>query len=598
MVQLSSIFEYSGKVAPGSVRFGKGYVMENDAQLGQDVQELLTLLQNDPSLEEFRQAFSDPQGLEDLAKQAQFQVHDFSGHKIIRQDDPADGFYIVMSGQLRAIDLKDKQRPKLLNYLTAAEICGVRGLLNNHGQRIITIEVVTRSKIAFFDRSVWDWLLANNPDLRPYFQKLEDQRVKQASEDFPGRQHDEVVVISTKRHFVAFIATLPLPLTLLIAPLIFLLAAELLGIRFSVLLFDALTLIATLPFIIVALLLMVYNYFDWRNDDLIVTTKRVTHIERILFYGEQRRDAPLARVQDVTTLSDIFDLIFDSDSLKITTAGAGSIEIHHVRKANEVRQAILEQAEHAKARVAEADVSALQQSIASQLSWDDELPQKALAVAEEEWTDGPQQSTTHHYTRAIDYFIPRVMEVDEMGGSTIITWRKHRYILLINIIAPTIILILSIYLLFAFALVFPLQLLVGVAILSSFVWYIWSYDDWHKDLYQVTDTQIIDIESAAFRLRRSRRDGSFDNIQNVYTEVPNLFYKLLNMGNVIIETAGSEETFTFKNVFNPASVNKEIFNRWSLYQQYKREQDRESTTQQVLDVLKEYHRLSQKVGQK
>ena len=318
---------------------------------------------------------------------------------------------------------------------------------------------------------------------------------------------------------------------------------------------------------------MLYNYFDWRNDDLIVTTKRVVHIERILFYGEQRRDAPLTRVQDVTTLSDIFDLIFDSDSVKITTAGVGSIEIHHIRKADEVRQTILEQAERAKARVAEASVTALQHRIANQLDWGEELPTHQLPVAEHEWNDQETQQKTHHYARLIDYFIPRVKEVDDVAGGTIITWRKHRYILFINIIMPTLLLLGAIYFSFIVGGVLFLQVLLGIAILGSLVWYIWAYDDWHKDLYQVTDTQIIDIDSAAFRLRRSRRDGSFDSIQNVYTEVPNLFYKLLNMGHVIIETAGSEETFTFRNVFNPNSVNKEIFNRWSLYQQREREKN-------------------------
>jgi CRP-like cAMP-binding protein len=574
--------------------------MAENIQMAKDFQDLLTLLHEHPGLKEFREAMANPQGLEDLAKQAKFELLEFSGQKVISQHEKANGFYLVLTGQLRAVDIQDNGRPKLLNYLVPGDFFGMRSLFyRGEPQRMVTIEVVTRSKVAFFERRVWDWLITNYPEVYAYFQKVESRRISQASEDFPGRQPDEVVVISTKRHVVAFIATLPLPLTLLIAPLIFLLAAELLGIRFEVLLLNILTWIATLPFIIIALLLIIYNYFDWRNDDLIVTTKRVIHIERVLFYGERRRDAPLARVQDVTTLSDIFDLVFDSDSLRITTAGAGSIEIHHIRKADRVRQAILAQAEHAKARVAEADVSALQKNIANQLNWGDELPKNVMAVAEEEWNDGTTtKNQTHHYAGAIDYFIPRVMEVDQVGGGTVVTWRKHRYVLLVNVIVPTLILLISSYLLVAFALVFPLQLIVGIAILGSLFWYIWAYDDWHKDLYQVTDTQIIDIESAAFRLRRTRRDGSFDSIQNVYTEIPNLFYKLLNMGNVIIETAGSEDTFTFRKVYDPAAVNKEIFNRWSLYQQRKRIKDREATTKQVMDVLKEYHRLSQKISHK
>ena len=66
------------------------------------------------------------------------------------------------------------------------------------------------------------------------------------------------------------------------------------------------------------------------------------------------------------------------------------------------------------------------------------------------------------------------------------------------------------------------------------------------------------------------------------------------MGDVIIETAGSEETFTFNKVFDPASVREEVFNRWAVYQQREREKTRDSTHKQVMEVLKEYHKLVSK----
>ncbi len=562
----------------------------------EDKQELINLIQTSPYLDDFREAFPNPeQDIPQFASRAQISYYDLSGYQLMRQGEIGREFFLIMSGQTRAVDMTDSENPSLVAYMTRGHFTGLGAMMGDNRTRSATVEVVTKAKVAMFNESDWHWLMNKNSIFRDVFTNLQNNRFMQAKMDFPGRQPDEVVIVATKRHFVAFIATLPLPLTLLIAPIIFFLIAEIFQIQFLDVITYWLALLATLPFVIVAALLTAYNYFDWRNDDLIVTTKRVVHIERILFYGEQRRDAPLARIQDVTTDSDIFDLLFDADNLKITTAGVGSIEIHHIMKADEVRQAIIEQADQAKARVTEADVSALQHRIARQLDWEDKLPNNVLPPAEEEWNDQVEQPRTRHYGRIIDYFIPRVKEVDDVDGSTVITWRKHRYILFVNIILPTVLLIGAIYLSFFVGPIFPLQVILGIAILASFGWYIWAYDDWHKDLYQVTDSQIIDIDSSAFRLRRTRRDGSFDSIQNVYTEVPNLFYKLLNMGHVIIETAGSEETFTFRNVFNPTSVNKEIFNRWSLYQQRQREQSRESTTKQVLEVLKEYHNLSQKL---
>ncbi len=565
---------------------------EQNGQAPQVNKDLFEFLQNDKSIKEFRDMFESPQDVAAFAEMADIQEYDLAGYHLVRQDDIGREFFIVMDGQLRALDVSNPSRPRLLNYMTEGDVMGTRALLSDNRKRTATIETVTPVKVAVFDEEAWRWLINKNPGFRSLLEQLEIERVRQADIDFPGRQPDEVVVISSKRHLVAFLARLPLPLTLLIAPILFFLIAEIFGIRFVSIVFETLPLIATLPFFIVSLLLIAYHYFDWRNDDLIVTTKRVIHIERILFYGEQRRDAPLSRVQDVTTLSDIFDYIFDSDSLIITTAGVGKIAIDHIRRADEVREAILEQRDYAKARVQEADLSVLQKSIAKQIGAEDSLPQNVIPVAEPEWNKDTNEPTTHHYSGMVDYFIPRVKEVEKVGDtSTAITWRKHRFVLFANILKPTAALILLFYL-FLIVVWPPFQILIGLGIVVCLVWYLWEYDDWYRDLYQVTDTQISDIDSAAFRLRKTRRDGSFDKIENIYTEVPNLFYKLLNMGNVIIETAGSEDTFTFRKVYNPTAVHKEIFNRVAHFQQRERERQQHQTNQQIMEILKEYHRLN------
>jgi uncharacterized membrane protein YdbT with pleckstrin-like domain len=393
------------------------------------------------------------------------------------------------------------------------------------------------------------------------------------------------------------------PIILVMAPVIFFLAAVLIGIEFESLFSIGLITVGTLICIGLAVILTVYNYFDWRNDDFIITTKRAVHIERILFFGEQRQDAPLTRIQDVTLISDVLDLIFDSDTLRITTAGAGVIEFNHIRDADKIRQVIFTERERAKARVAAADVAALRNNLVHQIEWEDELEKNVIPVAESEATL-KEQPKTYHYNPYIDYFIPRIKEVNEVEpGHTVVVWRKHYYVLLANITLPVIVMLISTYLFISsmvlvvppFTVVgWPIIMGLGVAVAFSYVWYLAKYDDWHKDVYIVTDTQIIDIESAAFRIRKTRREGTFDNIQGVYSEVSNLFYKFINLGDVIIETAGTEETFTFRQVFDPASVREEVFNRWAIYQQNEREQARDSTHKQVMEVLKEYHKIVSK----
>ncbi|HMQ54261.1 MAG TPA: cyclic nucleotide-binding domain-containing protein [Anaerolineae bacterium] len=572
--------------------------MPENPQFEQNRQKLLELLKKDRKLQIFRDALS-PEDLEEFVRKANFSVYE-QGEQVIHQGERATFFLIVIAGQLRAVDVSH-ETPRLLNYLDKGETLGVRALIEGK-PRSAMVEVVVNATLAFFDQEVWYWLIGKDSTIKDYFEDLEQDREQQSNRDFPGRQHDEVVVVSAKRHLIAYIATLPLPLILLIGPIVFFLIGQILGIEFIPAITNPLTLLATLPFIIIAALLLIYNYFDWLNDDFIVTTKRVIHIERYLFFGEQRRDAPLARVQDVTNESDILDLIFDSDNLKITTAGSGIMYLNHIRHADKIREAIFRERERANARIAAANIAAVRQNIANQLNWRDKLEENVMAVAEAE-AYLTQEPYTRHYGRVLDYFIPRIKEVNETGKGTVIIWRKHYFVLLVNILWPTLSLLIFSFLFMSSVwpslppftvLAWPLQLFFGLGILFSLGWYVWQYDDWRKDVYMVTNTQIIDIDAAAFRLRRTRREGTFDNIQAVYSEVPNFFYKLINLGNVIIETAGTEETFTFNKVFDPASVTREVFNRWSLYQQKQRESRRDATHAQVMDVLREYHYLSSK----
>jgi uncharacterized membrane protein YdbT with pleckstrin-like domain len=133
----------------------------------------------------------------------------------------------------------------------------------------------------------------------------------------------------------------------------------------------------------------------------------------------------------------------------------------------------------------------------------------------------------------------------------------------------------------------------GLAVLGSLFWYLWEYDDWRRDVYIVTNTKIIDVESTAFRLQGEQlREGPFDSIQNITYTIPNFFYKLLNLGDVIIETAGAGKTFTFDGVLNPSSIQAEIFRRWDNYQQDKRNKQRAETNKQIMTVLGEYHDLT------
>jgi len=131
-----------------------------------------------------------------------------------------------------------------------------------------------------------------------------------------------------------------------------------------------------------------------------------------------------------------------------------------------------------------------------------------------------------------------------------------------------------------------------VALLASFGWYLWRYEGWRNDVYQVTDSRIIDIEGSPFHLRKeTRTEGMFDVIQNVTYDSPNLFYRALRIGFVTIDTAAEQGAYTFDWVSRPAQVQQEIFTRWTAYREKQKEAATRQRHQEFLDWIREYDRL-------
>jgi membrane protein YdbS with pleckstrin-like domain len=363
--------------------------------------------------------------------------------------------------------------------------------------------------------------------------------------------------------------------------------------------------LAVLPFILLSLGLTVYHYLDWRNDDFILTTKRFIHIERKLLYGEQRDEAPLTRIQDVGLAYPGFLNRFDYYHLRIKTAGAGDIRINGITHAQQMKDAIFQEKERAMERVRAAGVAAIRQQLARQLQWQDTLKETILSVAEEEGS-----ITTSDKLRRlpgfVHYFIPRLQEIQPDG--TTIVWHKHYWVLLWVVGLPLGCVLLTIYLLLASIVGwFPftdtatwfIQAIFGMGLLASLGWYLWRYDGWRRDIYQLTETRISDVSSSPFGLGGEiRSEGNLEDIQNITYNIPGLFYNLLHMGNVIIETAGSKQTFSFHKVYNPSGVQQEIFNRMVRVQQREREQRRSTSSQDIIKVFTEYQYLLEKAADK
>jgi hypothetical protein len=519
---------------------------------------------------------------------------------LFQQGDPGDKFYIILSGQVRVWARGADGRVRVLNYHAAGDFFGELALFTGK-PRAGTIDVVQDVELASFDGEAFEQIITLHPRIGQYLRTWAQERMMVSNRLFPGKQWDEVAVAFARKHWIALVESLWLPG-------IFLLAGGSLVVILYILGFVEVAIITGL---VIFLLLFVWGwwlYVDWINDDYIVTTRRVIHIERFTFIREERHEAPLEQIQDVTTRTpNAVARLLDFQDLVIMTAGLGPIIFARLPDAERINDIIFRVRKAALERRAAEEKGQIQQAIRERL----DLPGQPVAAApppspttQKPAPQGKQITRKGPLGRMVGYIAPHLVE--EVGNQVI--WRKHWVVLLGALWPPVLGILFSAALLIAVLLHHPgplasiprplLPLAAAVLLLASAAWYLWCYDGWRNDVYIVTDTKVIDVSSSPFRVRgESRREGTFDVIQTIYYDIPSLFARLINMGNVYIDTAGTSKAFTFDQVHSPTSVQEEIFRRMVAYRERAQQAARQRQREEFSEWFMIYHQETRQTGQ-
>jgi uncharacterized membrane protein YdbT with pleckstrin-like domain len=455
-----------------------------------------------------------------------------------------------------------------------------------------TVEVVEDATLLYLNKEDFDQLLEERPSiLRSLNMRPEVARKRQAKR-FKWQGSDEVIILSLHRHNAILIHTLASPV---FALLMIVLAC---GYWF---LQTGTTLALTVGAILgtVPLLLIIYLAIDHWDDSYIVTTKRVVRRERVPLVRETRVEAPLRTIQNIQESQEgPLAQLFDFGDLIIETAGErGHVAFREVPDPARVRYVIFEQIRRAQAGAKAEERAAIREAMQQHFSLQPEEKQTQAQAQEQE---PPPRRRRFKPTiprwllapfRVLGYFVPSLRQ--EHGDT--ITWRKHWVTLLGPIAPPTLLGVavtgLAIYLLgreqISEALVLIAYGTIGVVLFS---WWLWKFDDWQNDIYQVTATRIIDVERRPFYLQEERREASLSMIQNINLEIHGVLGKLMNYGSVTIETAGAG-AFTFDHVKDPRGVQAEIFRRMEAFQRQQQQEAAESRRNELLDWFAVYDQI-------
>jgi len=349
--------------------------------------------------------------------------------------------------------------------------------------------------------------------------------------------------------------------------------------------------------VISALLALAWGIIDYLNDYIMITNRRVVRHEKVLFFSEWRQEAPIDQVQNVTTTQTFLGNLLGYGRVDVQTAAVRSpIRFDYVPDPNTVKTAIFAQRDTRASHVRAEGKLIIHHLLAGRLGVDLQLPSRVRIDAPER--SAPLQPSW--WQSFVDALLGRLHLQRTLQDRII--WRKHWVVLFIQIAGPLFILaailILLLGQLIAISALAPYsQLLQTFDIvlvlcgLADLIWLAWLVEDWRNDTYEVTNTEIIDIEKTPLFLSEVRRSARLNDIQNVAVEIPTPFHYWLNFGNVQMETAGKEGILTFNRVPGPREVAAEINRRIDAFRRGEELNAARKRAQELPDWFEMYNRL-------
>jgi uncharacterized membrane protein YdbT with pleckstrin-like domain len=506
---------------------------------------------------------------EELARVAGITTTRFypKGSVLCHQEEFGETLYIIDSGEviLRQTDLRGLERP--MRVLKAGQSFGEDALLlgNAYGacaQAISPVQAVCIHKSEFAllrqERCQIDKHLRIPPLIK------EQLRAR----TLPGQDPDEPWLLHRRRHWFAFVSRLLVPFLSAVVLAIVGLGLYLLQVNANVLW------LLVAPATILLAGWVAWLLADWLNDYYLVTANRVLHRELSLLQFEMREEAPLSKIQNINIRQRFVGNILGFGTLELDTAGAHRpIVLDYLRDPEGMKQVLLKQAGYLQSRVKQQEREEIRQALRARTgeAVEELLPMLPLP---------PQPPKRTGLWGWLSPARPLLRLRYEQGNQ--ITWRKHWIFLLRRIyLAFPLFLLISAVLVALYVSGMPdeyrLPFMLGCLLLwlASLFWVWWEVEDWRNDEYIVTDSVLIDITRKPLFFDEVRKEAPLDMIQNIVLEKPGILSALLNVGNVLIQTAGVHGTLNFYGVHRPADVQQDIFRRLEAYQAARQRRERE-----------------------
>ncbi len=518
--------------------------------------------------------------------------------RLTRQAELGATYFLIDEGEcvIRRIDERGMMRP--VGMLKPGDGFGTASLFLGE-RRDATVVALTEVHYWTLHRNDLEDLLADEPSLRNELNIPPEIRDRLGAPRYPWLERGESIILNTHRHWIALVRSLwasTVAVILYVTALILLASGGRTHLPWATL---------WLPLLPVYGGGVLWHWIDWRNDYFAVSTRRVSHCERVALFYESRQEAPLDRIQNINVeRGPLGQLLGFGDLTVQTAADVGAIMFTFMRQPERVREAIWSEVSRAQSMRRAAERERIRQALRAHMDLEaDEL--KAEVAPDETPIDlmeelEPPEVKPGLVPKALIWLAKRELipqtRIEEPGQ---VTWRKHWIFLVIHAVPPLILTIAagSLALLVLFGAEVPVvswipyrELVLLLLTILGMGWLWWDYTEWGNDLYTVTEERIIDVEKRPLFFSEARREASLGMIQNVSLEIPNPVASVFNYGNVLVQTAGAGD-FTFDRAPNPRGVQAEIFRRMQAFRERQQEREAERRRAELAEWFGVYDEL-------
>ena len=497
---------------------------------------------------------------------------------IVQQDAPVNGLYFIYSGKAEATRIDPRKKTKHLSILTKGETFGEVEIKTSTSWKH-TIRTTEKMTILRWPLSSLDPFLKTHPEATSFLHFAAKSRNLATRLQFNWLREGENIHGLARKHPIMLMRSL-------ILPLIFFGGSLALG---NWALSDGSPVIGWLGAIIsiLSLALVAWRWVDWRNDYYIVTNRRAVWLEKVVGIYDRRQETPLHWVLSISISTDILGRLLGYGDVVIRTY-TGQLLFQNVGHPQIFATVIQEYWRRMKQTQVYSDreemIRALQERLELQ-GEEIEIPELELLV------DGESAEITEDPSLHIGLDQWTFKMRFEQGG--VITYRKHWAVLLRQLFPPTaFLLLLFIIILLRIGGVLEFlsvsQVLLSSVLASAVIilWWLYRYADWVNDIYQITPSQIVDVNKKPLA-REVRKVAPLENILGTEVDRKGIIGLMLNYG-AVITNIGTEQ-FIFRGVYDPANVQQEIVQAQEAFLERQAVAQRRQRREEVVEWLSAYH---------